>query len=80
MFLSDVLVLREVYRTQSHHLCANTIQHTCCLQLWLNSSELAVENGMLLEKVDKFAVFIDMLKADGGCDSAVMAKGQSAQQ
>jgi len=39
---------------------------------------LDVGNGVLLEKVDKFCYLVDMLDADGGCDSAVTARVRSA--
>ena len=34
-----------------------------------------IGNGVSLEKVDKFCYLGDMLDADGGCDSAVTARG-----
>ena len=38
---------------------------------------LDILNGVSLEKVDKFSYLGDMLDADGGCDSAVMATVRS---
>ena len=43
------------------------------------NEELDIGNrGVLLEKVDKFCYLGDMLNAEGGCDSAVMARVRCA--
>jgi len=39
---------------------------------------LDIDNGVLLEKADKFCYLGDMLDADGGSDSAVTARVGSA--
>jgi len=38
------------------------------------NEHLDIGEGVLIEKVDKFCYLGDMLNADGGCDSAVMAR------
>ena len=35
---------------------------------------MGIDNGVSLEKVDKFCYLTDVLDADGGCDSAVTAR------
>jgi len=37
-----------------------------------------LDNGALLEKIDKFCYLGDILNADGVCDSAVMARVRCA--
>ena len=39
---------------------------------------LDIGNGVSLERVDKFCYLGDMLDADGGCDSALIARVRSA--
>jgi len=39
---------------------------------------LDIDNGISLEKVDKFCYLGDVLDADGGCDSAITARVRSA--
>ncbi|CAK9295936.1 unnamed protein product [Gordionus sp. m RMFG-2023] len=44
----------------------------------LKNGDLDIGNGLTIEKVDKFCYLGDMLNADGGVDSAVVARIRQA--